>query len=102
MVELERNESEGMITLKVSGIVDERAAATLRQAIAEDGQSAMVVDFSRVKEFYDYAVGMLATNLSTRTPAVTMVGLNAHQRRMFKYFGVNATRRESLTSGDVR
>ena len=44
------------------------------------------MDFSRVAEFQDLAVGVLTGALTART--CQLQGLRSHQERMFQYFGV--------------
>lgn len=85
--ELKREESAGKVILRLHGVLDGAAARELHLAItAVDPRLDLVVDFSQVKEFYDYSVGVLTRTLSAR-PA-RLQGLRQHQARMFEYFGI--------------
>jgi len=50
----------------------------------------VVLDFTRVKEFLDLGVAVLAPGLLDRDgPRVSVRGLRQHQHRMFRYFGID-------------
>lgn len=79
----------GVVTLHVSGVVDGAMARRLQVALDRE-QHPVVVDFSRVRDFYDFAVALLAHRLSSQSGSrVIMTGLREHQLRMFRYFGVD-------------
>lgn len=83
------------VTFALAGVFDGASAWDLRHAIesVEVDASQVVLDFSKVREFYDFGVAVLAHALSQRDagrPAIALKGLRTHQARMFKYFGVSA------------
>lgn len=81
------------VTFAIGGVFDGASAWDLRHAIesVECEASQVVLDFSRVREFYDFGVAVLAHALAERDaarPVVALKGLRTHQARMFRYFGV--------------
>jgi len=87
------------ITIRVDGIFDGATAWELRNMLDKHlaGSSTIVLDFSKVREFYDFGVSVLAYWLAQRPnvlPRVLLRGLRTHQLRMFRYFGVDADGRD--------
>jgi anti-anti-sigma regulatory factor len=87
-------EPEDEMTIRVEGIFDGATAWDLRTTLERSRGKArtVVLDFTRVREFYDFGVGVLAHWLAQRTnalPRVSLRGLRTHQARMFRYFGVD-------------
>lgn len=84
------------VVLTVEGVFDGATAWELRRSLEEihaarGGQ--VVLDFTRVREFYDFGVAVLAHGLAQRTasqPKVILRGLRTHQMRMLRYFGIDA------------
>jgi anti-anti-sigma regulatory factor len=80
------------VTINVDGIFDGATAWELRKKLETSPRAQTVVlDFSRVREFYDFGVGVLAHWLAQRAnrfPRILLRGLRTHQLRMFRYFGV--------------
>ena len=80
------------VTIRVDGVFDGATAWELRNTL--EGHRAggtIVLDFSKVREFYDFGVSVLAYWLAQRAnalPKVLLRGLRTHQLRMFRYFGV--------------
>ena len=88
-------ESSSDVTIEVDGVFDGATAWELRHTLdaARPRTSHIVLDFSRVREFYDFGVGVLAYGLAqreTNLPRVSLRGLRTHQLRMLRYFGVEA------------
>ena len=83
-----------LVHISTDGVFDGASAWELRHALeAVHKGSKVVLDFTRVREFYDFGVAVLAYGLAQRSPAVprvTLKGLRTHQLRMFRYFGVDA------------
>jgi anti-anti-sigma regulatory factor len=89
----------GEITIRLDGVFDGASAWELRHTLdaVRQGAQNVVLDFSRVREFYDFGVAVLAHGLAQRgeSPRVALKGLRQHQLRMFRYFGVDAERPEA-------
>lgn len=82
------------LTIRLDGVFDGARAWDLRrrlEALPETPETRVVVDFSKVREFYDFGVAILAHGLSERhhlLPRVILRGLRTHQLRLLRYFGV--------------
>jgi hypothetical protein len=83
--------SAGEVLLEVHGTFDAIAAWDVRRRLRSLPPDARVVlDFTRVKEFLDLGVAVVAPGLLEHEhPRVTLRGLRQHQQRMFRYFGVD-------------
>jgi anti-anti-sigma regulatory factor len=82
------------LTIRVEGVFDGATAWDLRnrlEARRSGDQQNIVLDFTPVREMADFGVSVLAYWLAQRSnvlPRVQLRGLRTHQRRMFRYFGV--------------
>ena len=87
----ERLQPGGEILIRVDGTFDAAAAWDVRGRLgAVPATSHVVIDFSKVREFEDLGVAVLASGLSkVDGPHVAVRGLRQHQHRMFRYFGVD-------------
>lgn len=86
--EAKREDVAGSIILRLHGALDGAASRQLQLQIAElDPRAKLVVDFSHLHEFCDYAVGVISHAVKGRE--VELRGLRTHQARMFEYFGVS-------------
>jgi len=83
--------SAGEELIQVDGTFDAVAAWNVRKRLREVPSDVRVVlDFTRVKEFLDLGVAVVAPGLLDRDgPRVSVRGLRQHQHRMFRYFGVD-------------
>jgi anti-anti-sigma regulatory factor len=77
------------LVIRMDGAFDLESARAIRSRLAElaDG-SEVYVDLSRVREFHDRAVAVLAEGLATARHRVSVRGLRHHQYRMLRYLGV--------------
>lgn len=89
--------AEDPLVLRLDGVFDGASAWDLRHLLersaAETPGRPVIVDFSAVRDFYDFGVAVLAHGLAQRPahlPPVRLRGLRTHQLRMFGYFGVEA------------
>lgn len=82
------------LTIALDGVFDGASAWELRHTLEAIGHrpGRVVLDFSRVREFYDFGVAVLAHGLAEKntSPDVHLTGLRTHQLRLFRYFGVEA------------
>ncbi len=82
-------------TIVVEGVFDGARAAELAHTLEAmlGGSDPVVLDFTKVREFYDFGVAVLAHDLALRRterePKVSLKGLRTHQLRMFRYFGID-------------
>ncbi len=79
------------VVLRFEGTFDAAECWRLREALAGSSPAAAVtLDFTGVRVFHDFAVALLAKELADRRGAVAVRGLRQHQRRLLRYFGVDA------------
>jgi hypothetical protein len=87
-VATEAGETQSLV-IRMDGAFDLEAAQAIRTRLRQlaDG-SEVYVDLSRVREFHDRAVAVLAEGISDPRHRVSVRGLRHHQYRMLRYLGV--------------
>src|SRR4051794_2902997 len=87
-----RDKRRDCISYKLEGVFNGKAAFELKQLIAEEaGSGKLELDFSRVRQFFDFGLAAFATELPTVTgpgQQVELLGLSLHHRRLLAYFGL--------------
>lgn len=86
-LQIHQEELAGLVTLRLEGTLDGRTAQLLRSSLEQLDGREVVVDFGRLSEFKDNAVGVLTGDILCRK--VHLRGLATHHARMFRYFGVD-------------
>ena len=82
-------ERSSSLVIRMDGAFDIDSVNTIRSRIeALPGDAEVYVDLSRVREFHDRAVAMLADVLAVARARVSVHGLRQHQYRMLRYLGV--------------
>jgi len=80
---------EGSLVIRMDGAFDIDSVQVISARIADlPGGSEVYVDLSRVREFHDRAVAMLADVLAATRARISVRGLRQHQYRMLRYLGV--------------
>ena len=83
-------ETEGDHTvIRLSGVFDRTSAQELHERLAGEAGAELVLDFSLVRDFADLGVATLVHELARTGRHLTLRGLRYHQRRVFRYFGVD-------------
>lgn len=82
------------------GTFDIPAAQEVARALAGAPHFEVCLDLSRVREFHDFGLALLAQALAGRSPPVRVLGLRQHQLRLLRYLGVEAAGRERDAAGD--
>ncbi|HZZ83647.1 MAG TPA: STAS domain-containing protein [Anaeromyxobacteraceae bacterium] len=79
------------LVIELEGDFDGRSAGDVRGRLAALPRNVPVVlDFSRVRQFADAGVAVLAQTLAeVGAPRVVMRGLRQHQHRLLRYLGVD-------------
>jgi STAS domain len=92
------------LTIRIEGVFDVPAARRVRELVeAAPPDGPVAVDLSRVREFQEPGVAVLAEVLAGRTAApVAVRGLRQHQVRMLRYLGVPDEAMPASISADVR
>jgi anti-anti-sigma regulatory factor len=90
MRHLESTEAEAELSIVLDGVFDGPAARRLEARIlGAQTYRKIRVDLSKVREFQDFALGILAHVLSRVEVQVVVRGLRQHQLRMLRYFGLS-------------
>lgn len=77
------------LVIRMDGAFDIDSVQAIQSRIAGLPRDAEVyVDLSRVRDFHDRAVAMLADVLTVARARVSVRGLRQHQYRMLRYLGV--------------
>ena len=86
--------------IRVEGTLDLPAARRVAEALvaARDGE-LVEVDLTRVREFHDFGVAVLAQALASGRARVAVRGLQNHHVRLLRYLGVD-TRADLRPDGD--
>jgi anti-anti-sigma regulatory factor len=90
----------GSLVIRMDGAFDIESVQAIRSRIADlAGGDEVDVDLSRVRDFHDRAVAMLAEVLAATRARISVRGLRQHQYRMLRYLGVTPS---SLDPGPAR
>ena len=80
---------QGSLVIRMDGAFDIDSVDAIRSRIeALPGDAEVYVDLSRVREFHDRAVAMLADVIAAASARISVRGLRQHQYRMLRYLGV--------------
>src|SRR5262245_50960182 len=92
----------GEVVIRIDGTFDAQAASRLSGWLAEvPADGSVVLDFSAVRMCQDFGLASVARDLAGRDRLVVH-GLNRHQERMLRYFGVNLLRAAEGLSRDEK
>ena len=86
---LEREVNGSTALYRIAGRFEGSCAWDLSARLDQEPLLEVVIDFSRVAEFVDSAVAVIATSLASSPHHVRLHGLRQHQERLFRYFGVD-------------
>jgi hypothetical protein len=80
---------QGSLLIRLDGVFDTDAAVGIQDRIADaDEGTEIYIDLSRVRDFHDRAVAVLADVIAATAARVSVRGLRQHQYRMMRYLGV--------------
>jgi anti-anti-sigma regulatory factor len=86
--------SDGAVVVRVEGALDDAAVSRLDALLAAtDADAHLVIDLGKARDVRDHAVAVLARAVAGAAGRVSLVGLDQHQRRMLRYFGIVAEER---------
>jgi len=90
------------ILLRLTGDFEAADAWKVHEAIQGAARgSHVVLDFSQVPHFEDFAIALIAPDLvATSAHKVRIRGLGLHQRRILEYFGVKGSALDERTRWD--
>ncbi len=85
---LERELNGSTAFYRIAGRFEGSCAWDLSGWLDQEPLLEVVIDFSRVSDFVDSAVAVIASSLTASPHRVRLRGLRLHQERLFRYFGV--------------
>jgi anti-anti-sigma regulatory factor len=86
-LQIRREDVAGTVTLHLVGTFDGSTADQLNGMLEGLEAREVVLDFSQVRRFADAAVAVASRSMTQRQ--VRLCGLDRHQERVFRYFGVD-------------
>jgi anti-anti-sigma regulatory factor len=86
------------VIFRLGGVFDRTNALALRDSVERETVTEVVLDFTRVRDFSDLGVAVLAHGITSSGRRVLFRGLRQHQLRIFRYCGVAV---EELTSREA-
>jgi hypothetical protein len=82
----------------VDGVFDVPAARILARTLAGLTAAEVRIDMTRVREFHDYGVALLAHAIACRRTPTTVLGLHEHHLRLLRYLAID-TGAANLSAG---
>jgi hypothetical protein len=89
--------AETRTVIRMDGIFDVPAAKRLARELDALGYAEVRIDLTRVREFHDFGVALLANSIAGRRAPTSVVGLHEHHLRLLRYLGIDCG--ASLTAG---
>jgi anti-anti-sigma regulatory factor len=86
-LQMQLEEKGNKVFVKLEGTFDGRTALELRKVLDALGKREVVLDFTHVRHFVDFAVAVLTRELDRQRIDVQLRGLPTHHERVFRYFG---------------
>ncbi len=83
-----RRRIEEPTVIQMEGVFDVPAAQRIASAIAEALPGEILIDLTRVREFHDFGVALLARALAGRV-GISVTGLRQHHLRLLRYLGID-------------
>jgi hypothetical protein len=83
------SEAMGRTVIRMDGIFDVPAAQQLARDLQEIGYEEVRIDLTRVREFHDFGVALLAQALAGRSAPTAVLGLHEHHLRLLRYLGID-------------
>ena len=74
--------------IRMDGVFDVPAAREVAEKLDEAGYAEVRIDLTRVREFHDFGVALLAQTIATRRAPTAVLGLREHHLRLLRYLGI--------------
>jgi anti-anti-sigma regulatory factor len=75
--------------MRLEGVFDVVAARQVAARLDEAGYAEVRIDMTRVREFHDFGVALLAQAISGRRAPTAVLGLKEHHLRLLRYLGID-------------
>lgn len=72
----------------LDGVFDVPTARRLAETLDGAGYSEVRIDMTRVREFHDFGVALLAQSIASRKAPTAVMGLHEHHLRLLRYLGI--------------
>jgi hypothetical protein len=80
---------EARTVIRMDGVFDVPAAKRLALELDGMGYAEVRIDLTRVREFHDFGVALLANSIAGRRAPTTVIGLQEHHLRLLRYLGID-------------
>jgi hypothetical protein len=90
--------AEARTEIQLDGVFDVPAARQLARELDGIGFSEVRIDLTRVREFHDFGVALLAQAIAGRRAPTSVIGLHDHHLRLLRYLGIDC-RGANLSAG---
>jgi len=80
----------GRTVIRLEGVFDIAAARRLAATLADAAYVEVRIDMTRVREFHDFGVALMARTISGRRAPTAVLGLHEHHLRLLRYLGIEA------------
>ena len=81
----------GRTVIRLDGVFDVAASRQLAEKLEEAGYAEVRIDLTRVREFHDFGVALLAQSIATRRAPTAVLGLQEHHLRLLRYLGIDCS-----------
>ncbi len=75
--------------IRMDGVFDVPAAHKLAAALDDAGYAEVRIDLTRVREFHDFGVALLARTIAGRSAPTAVLGLHEHHLRLLRHLGID-------------
>ena len=83
------NEERERTLIMLEGVFDVPAARRLAEELDEARYGEVRIDMTRVREFHDFGVALLAQTIAGRRSPTAVLGLHDHHLRLLRYLGID-------------
>jgi hypothetical protein len=77
--------------IRLEGVFDVPAARQLAARLDDVVFGEVRIDLTRVREFHDFGVALLAQSIAGRQAPTAVLGLHEHHLRLLRYLGIDCS-----------
>ena len=77
--------------IRMDGVFDVPAAREIAGKLEQAGFAEVRIDLTRVREFHDFGVALLAQTIAGRRAPTAVLGLHEHHLRLLRYLGIDCS-----------
>ena len=82
------NEEPERTVIRLEGVFDVPAARRVAEALDDARYGDVRIDLTRVREFHDFGVALLAQSIAGRRAPTAVLGLHEHHLRLLRHLGI--------------